>query len=418
MKAFLTLKADTQFPKWYEDTLATCRAIQLAEIMDPNYRPPDGPMGEVFKQKQAWMYAVFRRIILTTAGKAIVQEHRYDYDAQMVMRKLVYHAKQSTDAVLGNRKMLKVITTIRLDNHWTKPSIEFITGFDRLLENYNDQQTQSDSVLNDTFKKTLLQAAVSPIGMLRGVSDRESERVVQGGTMFTYEEYLTVLKSTAAIYDEGKGGRDSRRDARLISYIETQEPEVVDTDEENAADYLVNAVSRRMPGSSMDKETWSSLQQGTKDIWDKIDATDKLKILEYAKKRAQKGLEVNTHDIDASDGTPLEAPTVKTGQDDEPPMEPPNQDDVPTTGGDDIVVNNAIAEARGKPHPGDIRRMMSQRNGGKETKKVHVSHVNFHGPREDDDFHSSTASNEWNTMMTSYWESDSEDEEDFHQGGW
>ena len=55
----------------------------------------------------------------------------------------------------------------------------------------------------------MLQAALLSVTILHAVADKETERVVQRGAPFTYEEYLTAIKSSAALYDEGWMGQRS-----------------------------------------------------------------------------------------------------------------------------------------------------------------------------------------------------------------
>ena len=69
----------------------------------------------------------------------------------------------------------------------------FIAEFETLVEQYNEQGSEPGMVLTGPMMKSLLQTSLSGVSMLRAVSDRESDRIVQGGSSFTYEEYLWAV---------------------------------------------------------------------------------------------------------------------------------------------------------------------------------------------------------------------------------
>ena len=79
----------------------------------------------------------------------------------------------------------------------------FNIEFETMAEQYNEQQTNPGMILNGTMKRAMLQSALSLVTILRAVADRETKHVVQRGVPFTYKEYLTAVKSSAALYDEG-----------------------------------------------------------------------------------------------------------------------------------------------------------------------------------------------------------------------
>ena len=74
-------------------------------------------------------------------------------------------------------------------------------------------------------------------------------------------------------------------------------------------------LAQRVPGSSMNKETWASLDSNTQKIWDTIPPDDKAKILNYAKGRVQQEANMSMGNIveppsDSNDdpGTPTPEP--------------------------------------------------------------------------------------------------------------
>jgi hypothetical protein len=165
--------------------------------------------------------------------------------------------------------------------------------------------------LNDELKKTLLQAGVSNVVILRAVGDREQDSVIPGGGPLTYAQYLTVLKNQATLYDEQFSGRRSANAHDLsINVTDSQDPSDSDITHE-INEFLVNAMQRRTPGASMNKETWESLSPEGKATWDKMDANDKRLVPQYAKQRADKATtSINTHETSAPEDTAGSEPEV------------------------------------------------------------------------------------------------------------
>ena len=62
------------------------------------------------------MCSIFDRILLTNKGKAFVQQHEDDFNAQAVYSKLVAHHTQSVKASLDAFNLLSCITSVRIDS--------------------------------------------------------------------------------------------------------------------------------------------------------------------------------------------------------------------------------------------------------------------------------------------------------------
>jgi hypothetical protein len=158
--------------------------------------------------------------------KNIMTNHKITYDAQAVLYELATEAITSTSAVLGSRALLKALTASQFNpRNAGSTAIKYITNFQRQVTVYNEQQAKSNLVLNDELKKTLLQAGVSNVGLLRAVGDREQDSIIRGGDPFTYAQYLTVLKSQATLYNEQSSGRRSANTHDLsINVSDSQDP--------------------------------------------------------------------------------------------------------------------------------------------------------------------------------------------------
>ena len=110
-------------------------------------------------------------------------------------------------------------------------------------------------------------------------------------------------------------------------------------------------MAQRTPGSSMNKETWTSLDKNTQKVWDTITPADKAKILNYAKTRVQ--MEANMTDTQSESPPDI----------DEDTSPPTNSEDTDESSNDKDLEANAskLTETQSKTFPGDIRRMMSKK---------------------------------------------------------
>jgi hypothetical protein len=288
--------------------------------------------------------------------------------------------------------MLSRLTSQKFDPRNGKmTAMEFITRFETMVEEYNEQQEHLGTQLTDKFKKTLLTSSVSNVTILRSISDREQESLVRGGRAFDYCEYATVLKAQAVLFDEQFAGRRSINMSEFDGPPdEYQDQGIVDEINE----FCVNVMRRRVPGASMNKDTWESLSGEGKATWDNLDESDKRKILQYAAKRAEKGtIDANVTDIDTEhdDG---EGETVPTGSFTE------------------AEINSAISQARKNAHAGDARRIMSGKPRAKGS--AQVKNVNFLS--RGDDVRDSE-NEELERAIARYWNPNSEDASDFQRGG-
>ena len=410
-KAYNQLKHPADFPKWYEETLATARAQGLADLFNPTFRPniytPED--AEAWDGKQAFMYMVLQKKVHTPLGKQIVRKARYTWNAQEVIAKLVNDAQTSTHAVLSGRKLLERLTSIRFDPGSGKSAVGFIVKYQEMVELYNDQQTSPSMQLSEPLVKTLLQSAVSSVTILRATADREHEQIIQGGRAFTFEQYCDALKAVATRYDEPRTGRRSANVANLEYEEEWSDDEDGDSNtgqaqSGDAISILINELKRRMPGSSMNKDTWNSLSTDGQSTWDKLSDTDKAKILKYAAQRAGKPTRLaNVHQQETMDEDAAQV------QDDinEVITDSVNEESEEVQRGI-TSINNAIAIARGKAHPGDPRRMLGSLTPSKKTTQVKT--VQW-GPNGDIDDSDDSIANVDDDLLDSYW--DSESDEDF-----
>ena len=382
------------YSEWIDDTVVVMRAQGLGELLDPNYRPAPEDETEFFT-KQAFVYMMLKKKVLIPTGEQILNDYKASYDAQAVLAVLAEEALTSTSAVLSSRALLSKIVSTRFDPRNARiNAIQFIADFQKKVSVYNEQQPSEALKLNDEIKKTLLQASMSNVSILRAVGEREQDSIIRGSPALTYANYLVLLKSAATLYDEQSSGR-RQGNVHDMSAHYTDGYVSDESIAQEIAEFMVNSIQRRTPGASMNKETWESLSPEGRETWDKMDSGDKRKVLQYAKQRAEKKtMDANTHEAN-----PPDEPILDGDDDKEAP-------DVTET-----EVNNAVTKARKSSHPGDARRVMGSTGGTKAKKIGQVNHVDFST--------FSMSQEQIDDAIDDYWNEDSEsdDEQDFQRGG-
>jgi hypothetical protein len=85
---FPTLKQDKQWDNWQRAVIAQARAQDLIDVLDNNFVPIGIKGGNLFSEKQKFMYAVFEQTLLSNKGKALVRQHLSNFNAQQLYRTL------------------------------------------------------------------------------------------------------------------------------------------------------------------------------------------------------------------------------------------------------------------------------------------------------------------------------------------
>ena len=116
----------------------------------------------------------------------------------------------------------------------------------------------------------------------------------------------------------------------------------------------------------MNKDTWSSLDPGTQKIWDSIDDKDKAAILNYASKRAEKRAAATKGAKEPKESRVANIHHQATGEDTDD-----DDEDGVTQSEPEMQANVTEQEAnmaKGKAHPGDIRRVLGSSKPKKDVK--------------------------------------------------
>jgi len=244
-KVYKSLKEIASFDKWYKDTIAHARSHCIEEVFDPDYSPNILDDEEVwgFHTKQTFMYAVLRDTIRVPELRQYVEEHSATSNAQQVITDILFHIRHSTHAAISTRDMMTEINTARLNmQSWNRSVYEYIISFDALMDLYNQQQPRAELMINDFMKRQYLQNALSNVKSFQDVNSRETDRLILGGTAFSWSEYLTAVKSTATLLDEGRSRRP-KRDVNLADLTSDADTDMTNLDDA-IMQYDINMANR------------------------------------------------------------------------------------------------------------------------------------------------------------------------------
>lgn len=357
IKAFTKLKDIANYDPWFKDTMATLRAQGIDIVLDPNYQPDPNSYDENVEWDgiQAFSYAMLRYTIRPIELRQYVDAHSEDSDAQRVFILMTDHVRNSTYAIIVTREMLQEIITTRLNfKTWTKSAYEFVVTLDQMFELYNNQQSNVHLHINESMKRTYMQNALMGIRAFQEVTDRETDRMIMGGTPFSYNEYMTAVKSVASKIDVTRKSKNPR-DVNF-HLLDDEGTEDIDL---SSKEYDINEVKRKFRNpsdyaSQMNKETWTSLSKETQEIWDNISKEDKAKLLNYGMKRAERATKANVHELDDTKDITANTHEITPPEED---LSSEESKDSPSDNGS-INVNNVLTGIRSEAHAGDPRRMM------------------------------------------------------------
>jgi hypothetical protein len=397
VKDYKEYKNVADFPIWLAHTTNAMRAQGIGELLNPNYTPTTPAETAEFWEKQHSMYFVLSTKVLTPTGKRIVKREEYTANAQLVLYNLIAEGRTSTKAILTGRDLFNKIATSSYSPAGTVTAVEYLAEWERKVEMYNEQQLDPDAQLRGLMLKNMLQNAVSHVPFLRDVASREQESIIRGYHPYSYEDYKALLESNATTYDESKVGKRSVNKLNVV---------LDDSDDEEEQEFAIHFTKGKVLGSTMNKETWNSLDKEEQALWDKLKDTTKRKILQYAKDRAtkkEKEAKVNVVTLEDEEAS---------SSSEEP--DTPNKDQEKSDGGEETlqvmktaIIKSILEEAKAEAHPGDVRRMM-----GKKTAKV-----KFTQRVKDEDLATCEGESDFeavNALIDAYWEDDSQ--EDFHRG--
>ena len=301
---FISLKDDGAWDNWQRATMAQARAQDVADVLDPNYKPNTPAETMLFDKKQKYMYAVFEKTLLTDKGKALVRNHQRKYNAQLIYKELSEYALQSTKASLDASSLLTYLTTNRLgDGKWKGTTHAFILHWQDQVRKYHDLAPKQK--LPTDLQRTMLENAVHPIPALRIIKTQAEQHKAHTGLDLSYSQYSALLLSAAQQHDKLLMGTPGRYPKRQVYQMEQQDEES-NYSIDSPIDYLsINQSitnNPRPPRMSYDK--WQRLPDDAKQTWDLLSDEAKAIILGTMDRKPNQPMSappprrrVNQHDI-------------------------------------------------------------------------------------------------------------------------
>ena len=264
--AFSVLKDVKHFDEWNRSTIAQARSQGLGDVLNSEFQPEENDTDalDLFQEKQAFMYSVFNKILLTDTGRELVRQHDKKFDAQKIYASLVEKTLHSTKASLDSSHILSYVTTVKLgDGSWRGTTHSFILHWKEQVRLYDSQQDSAIDKFSMAQKKAMLENTVHGIEALRMIKIQADQYKVLTGEMMNYEHYLELLESAAESYDSqfnvrnmNRGFQRPEKRAVYNHFLDGYDDSVDDYDHDiNTSIYeiLANAHSR-VPGSTMSKE--------------------------------------------------------------------------------------------------------------------------------------------------------------------
>jgi Reverse transcriptase (RNA-dependent DNA polymerase) len=391
---FPVLKDEKFNDSWHRSFVNQARAQDLSEVLDPTYKPKSSSEEELFNEKQKFVYAILESKVLTDRGKAIVRDFEDTFDAQAVYKKLTEHHLKSTKAMIESSTILSYITSVRLGSgEWNGTTEGFITHWTNQVRLY-ERQVPSSDYFSDGQKRIMLENAVHPITELRQVKNNADLQKTNTGKALTYDEYLSLLLSAAAAYDNqfAAKAKSKRHVFTHDQYDATESYEVDDSYDIDVpvSSLLANATERYNKKQvkfgnravHMPRDKWYNLDSKNKEIWDKLDDKAKSIILGYDNtagtsksppshqqsnfkpKTSFQRHQANLHELTAYDFLQAFIHETDTSNNDDTCDSNKDIDIAPTTvdttDQDTMLVNAAKSTNSVKLPPGDIRRVMSK----------------------------------------------------------
>ena len=159
---------------------------------------------------------------------------------------------------------------------------------------------------------------------------------------------MESVKSSAALYDEQKIGRCS-------VHVASWEPSLSNQQGLDELEVYMANQNHRLPGASMNKETWQAISTEGKVTWDKLAGADKKQFFQYATQRAaaKPSIKVNYHS--SENAVPSDEPAAHN--------DPQQSIEVMTISQRTPAVKHARSEAQ----PGNPHRTMSTLTPPRET---------------------------------------------------
>ena len=351
-KYFSILRSPDEFPNWWKGTYTVCLATGMDPCINFAYAPqPGDPDWPDFYRRNRWFYYILYKVVQTSEGRRILDDHATTADGRAVLMELYYKTMNSGASGITSTTRMDELIQMRIEKGYAKPYVTFINNFVKKGKEYNDLQTDPASRFSDGFLMQLLKNAVSTVPQLAEIHARERKDQANGMSPYDFTKYLMLLKDEAERLDGLR--RKARRD-RDVNMIEQSSAEE-STAEDNALIQAFKAMIQRnrrnesSPGW-MDAKIFSQLTPEAKSTWNKIPEDDRDAII--------KGLrQVNYSHITDDGGESNKSEDFENSSSDRGDDNSDEADDRKIN----VTETSDGENATDKAHPGNIARVMGQK---------------------------------------------------------
>ena len=111
-------KNEATWDRWNSNFKVTLINHDCKDMINPNYTPPnefiEPQKYELYIKKQAFLYSVFQKKLLTDFGRSLVRQHREDMNARQLYFSLEAHMKNSSVSRITSQKLMSFVAGYRI----------------------------------------------------------------------------------------------------------------------------------------------------------------------------------------------------------------------------------------------------------------------------------------------------------------
>ena len=211
--AYPTLKDERYFDSFSRSLYITAKSHECEDVLDPEYTLSNSEK-ELLVAKQAFMFSVFDKHLLTDMGKTIVRKYVHTTDAQSVWKDFQEHMKSSSKGSSEKRRYTQYVTNTVLDDNYKVTKEQFVLHFSEQFRQLEEISEESEH-FPPQIKLQLLQNAVRPINDLRIVETLDEFQSITTGcgrsTSLKYQTYYDLLINACIRYDRTKKANVAKR---------------------------------------------------------------------------------------------------------------------------------------------------------------------------------------------------------------
>ena len=272
---FPAFSDDLKWDTWQREFRAQARAQGVHAILDATQPVKGTPEWDVFSEQQAYMYAVFAKVLQTEYGLTLVRDHQTSYhgggDAQQIFADLTTYYETSTAAVSRRNDILTYIHTARLGRDtWNGTTEAFLRHWREKVRHY-ESLCDAQERFSPDMKRTLLEIAVESITDLRNVKVQAQQHAIHGGKKLNFDQYWSLLTSAAQTYDKQltSRSRNPSTSNRRTVYNHEFSHDHDDTFDVHGVDTDIGTL-QAFRAARMSGDTWHKLDPKDQKTWDEL----------------------------------------------------------------------------------------------------------------------------------------------------